>query len=187
LHTLVDRVNASKVYGFSWEDSKWEPSLPADRHTISVCGATLETDATTAQAAMNRAEHLLIEGRRAEAIGVLRGATRSVFLQPQLYDKLARLLLEGSPPTTADIEQAIYWARRASLVAQERDPRLLRTLAQAYTAAGRVEEARKTIDRAGRVTPAHTERSVAGTPGFEAAPEKAQPSQNDREPSAHGR
>jgi tetratricopeptide (TPR) repeat protein len=102
-------------------------------------------------------------GRIREALAHFRDALR---LQPSLRpaaNNLAWILATAEDVRLRDPQTAIRIARDASLLPGSPDPELLDTLAAAYAAAGRYEEAALVADRAAAIAEARGQSAVGAT------------------------
>jgi hypothetical protein len=159
LYTLYDRPHLSRAFAASPRGRDWRPALPPSQWTVAGCEAQLETEGSRSAAALAAAEKLFTAGRHAEAIVVLRQTARQSFVQAQLFETLARAILEHSPQT--DLNEAIYWARRATEAGRQQGPRAFATLASAYAAQGRYGEAAAAAARAEEVARVRQDEAMA--------------------------
>jgi spermidine synthase len=88
-----------------------------------------------------------MEGRREEAVAMLRAAVRRNFAQPGLFETAARAISESSTDP-AQAREAVHWARRACQATRFRDPAAMETLAAAHAAARQYREAVDTARQA---------------------------------------
>lgn len=91
---------------------------------------------------------LVRAGRQPDARKVLERALAGHPDDVGLTHNLARLLATSSAEAVRDPPRAVSLAERATEATAGRDPRILDTLAAAYAAAGRVDEARETAEKA---------------------------------------
>ena len=101
-------------------------------------------------------------GRLAETIGHYREALR---IRPDfrtVANNLAWLVATARDPSLRDPELAVSLAERAAALSAAPDPSVLDTLAAAYAAAGRYDEAARVAEQALRLA------ESAGPPGFAA-------------------
>jgi len=113
---------------------------------VQGCAARLDTEATWAAEVIRQADDLISQGRREDAVAMLRAAARRNFAQAALFAATAQAMIDSSSDS-GGAQEAIYWARRACQVTRFRDAGALTTLAAAYAAAGQFRDA---IDAARR-------------------------------------
>ncbi len=106
----------------------------------------LEPDLSWVHAELGRA--LLDSNRQVEAISAFRAAARLGQRQPTLLNNLAWLLATGEPVPEGGVEEAIALASEAAEATGRLNPAILDTLAVAYHAAGRWEDALITAQEA---------------------------------------
>jgi len=146
LYVMTDAAGLSRSFAATTDGRPWEPAVPAWRWTALPCPATLPTEASAAARARATARGLVEQGRQDEAVATLRDAARGSVLAFALYDELARQLL-ATAATSAELEEAAFWARRAASTSGycAADPVL--TLRQAYARLGREDQVRATEER----------------------------------------
>ncbi|MEE8507921.1 MAG: tetratricopeptide repeat protein, partial [Myxococcota bacterium] len=106
----------------------------------------LEPDLSRVHAALGRA--WLDSGRQVEAISAFRAAARLGQRQPTLLNNLAWLLATREPVPEGGFEEAIALASEAAEATGRLNPAILDTLAVAYDAAGRRQDALNTANEA---------------------------------------
>ena len=89
----------------------------------------------------NLASTLTLQGEFAEAITLYRRVLTLLPDSPEPFAELGWILATQPDPTPADVRQAVTLAERAAQLTGYRDARVLNTLAAAYAAAGRFDEA----------------------------------------------
>lgn len=132
LYTLYDDAHLSRAFAACPRGPDWQPALPASQWVVADCSARLETEGSRATDALASAAALSSAGRDAEAVALLRATALRSFIQVRLFETLARAILDQSPKS-ADIEEAIYWAQRATESKLSTNPGFA-TLAAAYAA-----------------------------------------------------
>ena len=136
LFTLRDEAGLSRAFAAEPHGASWHPSLPAAQWSVAGCGAVLETERTRTLAALERSRELMDQNRRRAAIAVLRDQANRSFVQVDLLNTLARMLLEEG-----ETDEAITWAERAVRLSGSCLSAPVETLAAAYAARGRAGDA----------------------------------------------
>jgi Flp pilus assembly protein TadD len=75
-------------------------------------------------------------------------AVKLKYNRPDVLNALAWLLAAGKAPSAKDVNRAVEYAKLACELTKYKEPEFLDTLAAAYAAAGRFEEAVKTSKQA---------------------------------------
>jgi tetratricopeptide (TPR) repeat protein len=144
---------------------RWAERKPQDPRPVGSMGLALLRAGRfdEAQAPLERALALdpyaaeaqagiaVVAERRGDLRSALEGYRRALRLDPSLHtaaNNLAWGLATSSDPELRDAEQAVRIAERAQRAAPRPDPALLDTLAAAYAAQGRFEEALRTAQHA---------------------------------------
>ncbi len=102
----------------------------------------------------NLASTLTVQGEFTEAITLYRRALALLPDSPEPFAELGWILATQPHPTPRDVQQAVSLAEHAAQLTSHQDPRVLNTLAAAYAAAGRFDEAAATARAALALTPA---------------------------------
>ncbi len=92
----------------------------------------------------NLASTLTLQGEFTEAIALYRRVLALLPDAPEPFSELGWILATHPEPTPGDVRQAVALAERAAQLTGRRDARVLNTLAAAYAAAGRFDEAAAT-------------------------------------------
>ena len=95
-----------------------------------------------------------MQGEFTEAITLYRRALALLPDSPEPFAELGWILATQPHPTPRDVQQAVSLAEHAAQLTSHQDPRVLNTLAAAYAAAGRFDEAAATARAALALTPA---------------------------------
>jgi hypothetical protein len=138
LYVLADEARIGAVFAASPQGPQWKPALAPSQWRVLRCDETLDTEGSRAAAALVAAQELRQQGRSGEAIAVLRRAATRSFAQPRLFNELARALLQAGPGNGAE---ALGWAIRANEAGKFDDAAALATLAEAYAAGRRYDDA----------------------------------------------
>lgn len=145
-----------------------DPELVAARHALGlylfragdVAGAraqfaaALRTDPKYLAARLALRDLLTIAKDYAALEQLLRDGLQVMPDRPELANSLAWLLATCADATRRKPEEAIQWAEKACAATNHRDDTMLDTLAAAYAAAGRFEDARKWIGEALKIAQA---------------------------------
>ena len=161
LYTLFDQAHLSRAFAARPSGPGWRPTLAPTQWRRSGCDQPLETEGSRAAAALAAAGGLVRQGRRHEAVQVLRAAARHSFVQAQLFDTLAGLLLEDSPPPP-DVAEAVEWATRACQSVKFMEAAPLATLAAGYAAQQRFGDAARLAVQARRAAQAQGDEALSG-------------------------
>ena len=102
----------------------------------------------------NLASTLTLQGEFAEAITLYRRVLALLPDSPEPFAELGWLLATHPQPTPRDVQQAVSLAEHAAQLTSHQDARVLNTLAAAYAAAGRFDEAAATARGALALLPA---------------------------------
>ena len=108
----------------------------------------IELDQGSAEARYDLAQTLRALGQLDEALVHYRRVMQSRPESPAPIDAVARILATHPEIAPAEVNEAVRLAERALELSEGRDARLLDTLAAAYAAAGRFDEATRTAQRA---------------------------------------
>lgn len=106
---------------------------------------------------------LLQKGQTAEAILQFKQTLALIPNNVETLDNLAWVLSTANPPTLRNGTEAIEFARRAVDLTGGKDPAVRNTLAVAYAAAGRFEEAMTEAQKALPLAAAHSDSALVGT------------------------
>jgi spermidine synthase len=106
---------------------------------------------------------LLQKGQTAEAILQFKQTLALIPNNVETLDNLAWVLSTANPPTLRNGTEAIEFARRAVDLTGGKDPEVRNTLAVAYAAAGRFEEAMTEAQKALPLAAAHSDSALVGT------------------------
>jgi Flp pilus assembly protein TadD len=121
----------------------------------------LELRPEYADARNNLAIAYLADGRVREAVAEYRAALALAPDSTTILDNLAAVLASGPEPAVRDGAEAVTLARRAAGLSGDADPALLRTLAMAYAATGRFEDAERTAEQAAALAAATGRAALA--------------------------
>ena len=102
----------------------------------------------------NLASTLTLQGEFTEAITLYRRVLALLPDSPEPFTELGWLLATHPLPTSRDVQQAVSLAEHAAQLTGRQDARVLNTLAAAYAAAGRFDEAAATARGALALLPA---------------------------------
>lgn len=108
----------------------------------------------------NLGNTLFRAGRGSEAAPHFRAVLRSDPDAVQPMTKLAAILAAGSSPASAEADEAVRLAERATVLTDQMEPHVLWVLATAYQAAGRPESARGPACAAWRLAVGRQERGL---------------------------
>ena len=92
----------------------------------------------------NLASTLTLQGEFTEAIALYRRVLALLPDAPEPFAELGWILATHPHPTPRDVQQAVSVAEHAAQLTGRQDARVLNTLAAAYAAAGRFDEAAAT-------------------------------------------
>ncbi len=109
--------------------------------------AALQVKPDSAEAHGGLADLLARKGQAQEAVDHYRAALRSAPDRPGFANSLAWLLATSPDPAVRNGEEAVRLAERACTGIGFQEPTFLNTLAAAYAAAGRYDDAIQTLDR----------------------------------------
>ncbi len=160
LYTLSDQAHLSRVFAARPSGPGWQPTLTPAQWRTTRCDQPLDTEGGRAAAALAAANDLVRQGRRREAVEVLRAAALHSFVQVQLFDTLAGLLLEDSP-APPDVAEAVEWATRACQSVKFMEAEPLATLATGYAAQQRFGDAARLAAQAQRAAQAQGDEAFA--------------------------
>jgi hypothetical protein len=162
LYTLFDRAGRSRVFAARPQGPGWRPALSDTDWREQGCDSVLQTEATWAAGVVQQAHAWLAQGRRQDAVVLLRAAARRNFAQAGLFQATAEALVgDGAADRPRRAREAVHWARRACQVTHSRDAGMLATLAATYAAAGRWSEAVDAARQAGEVASAQGDAAAA--------------------------
>jgi hypothetical protein len=148
LYEMVDAAGLARAFAAAPLADGWRPALPDRRWSVGGCDRRLPTEASRARAAIDAADRLATAGKLDEAIDLLDRAARQTFVQIEVFDTLARMLLTRRRDRT-DVARAVLWAERAVQTSGSCVAGAVETLAAAHRADGREAEASRTLDHAG--------------------------------------
>jgi tetratricopeptide (TPR) repeat protein len=115
---------------------------------ISHFRRSLEITPENPEANYNLGKALVMKGRLDEAVEHIREAVRLKPGWPAPLDHIAQILITHPDPKMRDSNEAIAFAERAAKLTKYQNAAILDTLAAAYAAAGRFEQAVKTAEAA---------------------------------------
>ena len=136
------------------------PQLPDERWLAGDCSSVLQTEDTWAAETIDAAAALTAAGHRQQAAELLRQAARSTFASVALFDATAKALL--AIPDDPAAAEAVYWAQRADLASESRNPSVQITLAAAYASHRQLDEAIATIEKARRLALKQADSALVG-------------------------
>ena len=140
---------SSDIDNSEFDESKPDPKdfPPGKKASAAGMGALFTVD-MFADKHQELAVKYIREGKIAEAVGQYRAGLRMKPKWPKALNALARILATSSDEELRDSEEAIRLAVQACQLTEIENPVYLDTLAMAYAASGRFEEALETAHRA---------------------------------------